>query len=63
MSKITYLFVKCGSSIYFFLNFADLICRGSDISKYLREYLELQTNESMVSGMVTREVRHENMPI
>ena len=29
-------FVKCGCSIYFFFNSANLICRGTDISKYFR---------------------------
>ena len=32
-SPITYIFVKCGCSNYFFLNSANLICRGTDISK------------------------------
>ena len=46
MSKITYTFVKCGCSIYFFLDSAILICRGTDISKYFRESLEIRDNES-----------------
>ena len=35
-SQVTYSFVKCGCSIYFVLNSANLICRGTgtDISKY-----------------------------
>ena len=33
-NQVTYSFVKCGCSIYFFLNFANLICRGMDILKY-----------------------------
>ena len=32
-SPITYKFVKCGSSNYFFLSSENLICRGTDISK------------------------------
>ena len=30
-SQITYTFVKCGSSIYFFLNSANLICWGTKV--------------------------------
>ena len=44
--QITYSFVKCGGSIYFFLNSTNLICRVTDISKYFREYLGLRDNES-----------------
>ena len=32
--------------IIFFLSSADLICRGTDISKYFRESLGIQVNES-----------------
>ena len=46
MSEITYTLVKCGCSIYFFLNSAILICRGTDISKYLRKSLGIRDNES-----------------
>ena len=45
-SPITYTFVKCGCSIYFFLKSANLICRSTDISKYFRESLETLDNES-----------------
>ena len=45
-SQFTYSFVKCYYSIYFFLNFVNLICRGTDISKYVRESLGLWDNES-----------------
>ena len=45
-SRITYTFVKCGCSIYFFFNSAILICRGTDISKYFRESLGIWDNES-----------------
>ena len=38
-SPITYIFVKCGYSNYFFLNSETLICRGTDISKCFRESL------------------------
>ena len=40
--------MKCGRSIYFFLNSANLICRDTDISKYFREFLGLRDNESRV---------------
>ena len=43
---ITYTFVKCGCSIYFFLNSAILICRGTDISKHFRESFGIRDNES-----------------
>ena len=39
---------RCGCSIYFFLNWANLISRGTDISKYFREFLELRDNESQL---------------
>ena len=45
-SPITYTFVKCGCSIYFFLKSANLICRSTDISKYFRESLGVRDNES-----------------
>ena len=40
--KITYSFVKCGCLIYFFLNSANLICRGTYISKYFRDPLDFK---------------------
>ena len=46
VQKHTYIFVKCGCSNYFFLNSANLICRGTDISKYFRESLGIRDNES-----------------
>ena len=45
-SSITYIFVKCGCSNYFFLNSENLICRGTDISKCFRESLGFRHNES-----------------
>ena len=45
-SICTYSLVKCGCSIYVFLNFANLICRGTDILKYFRESLGFRDNES-----------------
>ena len=45
-SPITYTFVKCGCSIYFFLNSSNLICRGTDISRYFRESIRIRDNES-----------------
>ena len=32
----------------FFLNSENLVCRGTDISKYFRESLELRDNESQL---------------
>ena len=37
---------KFGCSIGIFLNFANLICRSMDISKYFRGSLRLRDNES-----------------
>ena len=45
-SPVTHIFVKCGCSSYFFLNSANLICRGTDISKYFRESLGIRDTES-----------------
>ena len=45
-SPVTHIFVKCGCSGYFFLNSANLICRGTDISKYFRDFLGIRDNES-----------------
>ena len=45
-SQITYSFVKCGCSIYIFLNSANLIYRGTDISKHFKEFIGLRGNES-----------------
>ena len=45
-SPITYTFVKCGCSNYLFLNSVNLICQGTDISKYFRESLGIRDNES-----------------
>ena len=47
-SPISYSLVKSGCSFYFLLNSANLICRGTDISKYFRESLGLQDNESQL---------------
>ena len=33
---------------FIFLNFANLICRGMDISKYFRESLGIRDNESQL---------------
>ena len=53
------MFVKCGRSNYVFLNSANLICRGTDISKYFRESLGIRDNEirlylEVVSCLVLR---------
>ena len=45
-SPITHIFVKCGCLNYFFLNSANLICRGTDISNYFRESLGIRNKES-----------------
>ena len=45
-SPITYIFVKCGCSIYFFHRSGNLICRSTDISKYFRGSLGIRDNES-----------------
>ena len=45
-SPVTYIFVKRGCSNYFFLISANLICRGTDISKYFRESLGIRDNVS-----------------
>ena len=45
-SPITYIFVNCSCSNNFFLSSANLICRGTDISKYLIESLGIRDNES-----------------
>ena len=37
--------MKCGCLIYFFLNSANLICRGTDISKYFKESLGLRDSD------------------
>ena len=42
----TVTFVKCGCSNIFFLNSANLVCGGTDISKYLIESLGIRNNES-----------------
>ena len=44
-SPITYIFVKCGCSNYFFFNSANLICRGTDILKYFIVSLGFRDNE------------------
>ena len=44
--QIKYSYVKCGCSIYFFLNSANLIYRATDISNYFRQSLGLRDNES-----------------
>ena len=55
-SPISNIFVKYGCSIYllffffffffFFLNSANLICRGTDISKYFIDSFGIRDNES-----------------
>ena len=52
-SPITYQFVKCGQSNYFFLNSANPICRTTDISKYFRESLGIRDNESRLYFQLT----------
>ena len=56
--KIAYSFVKRDYLIYFFLNTANLICRGTDISKYFRESLRLRDNESRLYNQKWNKVIH-----
>ena len=44
--KLRIHFLKCSCSIYFVLNSANLICGGTDISKYFKKSLESRDNES-----------------
>ena len=43
---MTYSFFKFGCAICIFLNFENLICRSTDISKCFRGSLQLRDNES-----------------
>ena len=43
-SQITYIFANV--VVHFFLNSANLICRGKDISKYFRASIVVRDNES-----------------
>ena len=45
-SQVSYLFVKCGCSIYCFPNSLNSDCRGTDISKCFSEPLGIRYNES-----------------
>ena len=45
-SPVTYIVVKYVCLNYFFLDSANLICRGTDISKYFIESLGFRDNES-----------------
>ena len=45
-SHNTYSFVKCAVRLFVFLISANLICRGTDISKCFRESLGIRDNES-----------------
>ena len=56
-SQISYTVVKCGCSIHFFLNLANLICRGTDISKYFRQSLGIRENEGRLYITLTYEHR------
>ena len=61
-SPITYRFVKCGCSNYFFLNSENLICRGMDISKCFRESLGIRDNESRLYSVYWK-FYHQKMKI
>ena len=52
LHESNYIFVKCACSIYSFLNSANLICRGTDISKYFRGSLGLRDNESQLCHFI-----------
>ena len=60
-SPITHIFVKCGCLNYFFLNSANLICRGMDISKYFRESLGIRDNESRMYFYAPRRISGEHI--
>ena len=49
-------FVKCRGSIYFFLNSANLICRGTDISKYFKESFGLRDNVSQLYCVINEPI-------
>ena len=53
-SQIIYSFAKCGCSIYFFLNSANLICRGMYISRYFRGCLGLRDNGSRLYTVTSK---------
>ena len=57
-SPITYVFVKCSCSSNFFLSSANLICRGTDISKYLIESLGIRVNESRLYYQMSSNIRN-----
>ena len=57
-SPITYKFVKCGCSNYFFFNSANLICRSTDISKYFSVSLGIRDNESRLYITITFSITH-----
>ena len=59
-SPITHIFVKCGCSNYFFLNSENLICRGTDISKYFGESLGIRDNESRLYLIKSRPIDNNN---
>ena len=66
-----YIFVKCGCANYVFRNSANLICRGTDISKYFSESLGIRDNEWLYTLNIRTLQLHttfvlthnENMPI
>ena len=61
-SPITYIFVKCGCSNYFFLNSANLICQDTHISKYCRESLGIRDIKSQLYIRI-RSYEHSFMSI
>ena len=53
-SQITYSFAKCGCSIYFFLNSANLICQCMDISKYLESLFDFQIARANCNNLLSK---------
>ena len=53
-SQIKYSFVKCGYSVQIGLSSVNLLCRGTDISKYFRGFLGLQDNESRLYMIISK---------
>ena len=51
--------MKCGCTIYFILNSANVICQSTDISKYFRESLGLRDNESRLYLNICLELLEE----
>ena len=62
-SPITYKFEKCGCSNYFFLNYENLIYRGTDIWKCFRESLGIRDNGSWMYSKLNEAVSQRGVKI